>query len=760
MTFIPKCFWLPIFLIFLSLSCTKKIEEIRKIQLNDHWKFQINGQWMTASVPGTIHTDLLKNKLIEDPFWETNEDSLQWIEKENWTYRRNFTLDKKSLNYQNITLVFEGLDTYAAVFLNGQKILRADNMFRSWKTDIKTFLKEGENQLEVKFRSPIIENKEKVINYAYQLPSGNETVDIKVSPFTRKAAHQFGWDWGPRFVGCGIWRPVYIEAWNDARINFVHTQIKLLDQKRAEVNIEAEVQVSKPQRYTLAINEQTQEYDLKEGRQVLKMTYAIANPILWWPNGLGDAHLYDLEIKLLQKGQLLDKNQQKVGLRTIELINEADSIGTSFYFKVNGVPVFMKGANYIPQDIFTGNFNKEKYKNLLQKVQSANMNMLRVWGGGIYENDLFYDLCDEYGILVWQDFMFAGSLYPETPSFLENIKKEVQQNIIRLRNHPCLALWCGNNEIEVAWNNWGWQKQYGYSSEDSIAIWHNYLNIFEKIIPEQVKELDNNRAYVPTSPLSNWGTPENFNHSSMHYWGVWHGREPIENYKTNIGRFMVEYGFQSFPNMETINSFAADSSLYLDSETMKRRQKSYIGNGLINNHVKKWYGQATSFDDFVEKNQRLQAEALKMAIKSHRRHKPHCMGTLFWQLNDCWPGISWSVLDYYGREKLAMNVVKKYYQPLIAVAEEIQDSLAVFIVSDLQKKSTVQLELSIKTREGAQIWHFSKVYNLQKNSVLPAAKWSLRKILNKYPRQAVKVEVQLQSNGQEIFKDDIHLVPQ
>jgi beta-mannosidase len=288
----------------------------------------------------------------------------------------------------------------------------------------------------------------------------------------------------------------------------------------------------------------------------------------------------------------------------------------------------VKGANYIPQDVFLPRINPTQYEALISVVKDANMNMLRVWGGGVYERDLFYDLCDEKGILVWQDFMFAGSLYPDDTAFADNVKAEVIEAIKRLRGHPCLAIWCGNNEIEVAWENWGWQKQYGYSAKDSIEIWNNYKSLFHKLIPGLVSAHHPQGIYTPTSPLSNWGTAENFNHSSMHYWGVWHGREPFESFENNVGRFMVEYGFQSFPSIQTLRKVIADSSLYWDSPALVHRQKSYIAKGM------------------------------QMAIQAHVEGQPHCMGSLFWQLNDCWPGPSWSVIDYYGNKKSAYNVVK------------------------------------------------------------------------------------------------------
>jgi len=652
----------------LCLSCTEKkvTLTVEEINLNGEWEFfhDETKKWYSTTVPGIIHTDLLSNKLIDDPYWETNELQLQWIENIDWKYRKTFNITEAQLQDDHIEIVFEGLDTYADVRLNGDLIISSNNMFRAWKATIKSLLKVGENELEIQFYSPINYNKEKYSNYPYSLPSGCETLEPRVSSFTRKAAYHFGWDWSPRFVTSGIWRPIKINSWNDVRITDIYCATKSISEKAAIITTQITIESSnlEEKQYFFEINGKKHEETIKKGHSLFNYEFTIENPKLWWCNGMGEAHLNDLKIELFDEDILLDKKEIKYGIRTIELVNEKDSIGTSFYFKLNGKPVFMKGANYIPQDMFLTNVTDSQYHKLLNGVKTANMNMLRVWGGGIYENDIFYDICDEKGILVWQDFMFAGSMYPVDSAFLGNVEQEITENIIRLRNHPSIALWCGNNEIEVAWENWGWQKQYNYSPSDSTQIWNGYTDVFHDLIPALCKELDQSRNYTSSSPSSNWGTPENFNHGSMHYWGVWHGREPFENFEKNVGRFMVEYGFQSFPNMETIKTFAADSSLSLESPTMLNRQKSYIGNGLILDHIKQYYNEPSSFKEFVNLSQKTQAKGIQMAIRSHINNQPHCMGSLFWQLNDCWPGPSWSIIDYYGNHKEAYEVVKTEFE--------------------------------------------------------------------------------------------------
>lgn len=651
-------------LIVLIYGCNEQVdlEPNSKRFLHAGWEFSLEGDddWMLASVPGVVQLDLFKNDVIGDPYWQDNELKQRWIENENWIYKTQIIADAQIMSNEHVDLNFKGLDTYAKVYLNDELILEADNMFRSWSVDIKSLLNLGENELRIVFESPVSHNREIVEQYPHLLPSGNEAQDIpvKVSSFTRKAAYQFGWDWGPRFVTAGIWRPVILKTWNTARIENIFTTPSDVKTDKAIMNTVVELDVREAGFYTLEIGEELIEKELMLGFNTIEHAFVIDQPKLWWPNGAGEAHLYGQHVRLLYDNVLLDTSSVKFGVRTIELVNQPDTIGTSFYFKVNGKALFAKGANYIPQDVFLPRVQPRQYEELIVAVKEANMNMLRVWGGGIYERDLFYDLCDQHGILVWQDFMFAGSLYPNDDEFEANVAAEVIETIRRLRQHACLTLWCGNNEIEVAWKSWGWQDQYGYSETDSNAIWNNYKTMFYETIPELVEAHNPQVAYTPTSPLSNWGTAENFNHSTMHYWGVWHGKEPFESFSKNVGRFMVEYGFQSFPSIATLKMVLTDSNLSLDAPIMKHRQKSYIGNGLISKHIEQYYDTPQSFEEFVVRSQEVQARGLHMAIRSHIDAQPHCMGSLFWQLNDCWPGPSWSVIDYYGNKKQAYEAVK------------------------------------------------------------------------------------------------------
>lgn len=741
---------LPLLVLALLAGCTESVEDdVRRYPLDLSWEFSGNDtiQWSKATVPGFVHLDLLDNGVIGDPYADNNEIELQWIEEEDWQYKTVLEVGDSILEFEHIELEFKGLDTYCELILNDTSILKADNMFREWTVDVKPFLRKGTNSIKLLFTSAIHYNGDRVKNYRYELPAGNETVPLKVSPFSRKAAYHFGWDWGPRFVGCGIWRPVYLNCWNHARITDTYCSTKEIGDTSATIDVEINVEVgpNEEEDYILHIDGQERSVRLHPGLNELHFDHHVKNPQLWWPNEMGSQHMYQMNVELHSTDEVLDRHKLSYGIRSIELVNEKDSIGTSFYFLVNGEKVFVKGANYIPQDHFTTSVSRNDYRSIIKKAKDAHMNMVRVWGGGIYQNDEFYELCDSNGIMVWQDFMFAGSMYPAEELFKENVEHEVVDNIKRLRNYPSLALWCGNNEIDVAWHNWGWQNKYGYSDKDSLEIWNNYLEMFHRRIPTLVNKMTPDIPYTTTSPLSNWGTAENFNHGSMHYWGVWHGREPFENFESNVPRFMVEYGFQSFPSYSLLSDYIDQSELNLSSRTMENRQKSYIGNGLITAHSERWFGPFSGFEDYILKSQKTQALAMKMAIIEHRLGKPHCMGTMFWQLNDSWPGPSWSVLEYGGEEKLAYGEVQKWYQQVIAVCKPKGDKLQIIVVSDLQESFDGVLQLHLKTEDG-EVERLEFPFKIEKNGV--------KKVVELPISRGTATLVRVLRDGKLLFEDE------
>ena len=559
-----------IFLVFVAFNAEA---QTITLPLTKGWQFSKQGEnkWYAAQVPGTIHTDLLYNKLIPDPYYRDNEKKLQWIDKENWSYKTNFTVTPSFLRKKNVELVFDGLDTYADVYLNGQLILSADNMFRQWRIDVKKILRSG-NQLLVRFYSA----KNKVDSIAQsKLPS---VLPDNPRVYVRKAQYHFGWDWGPTFVTCGIWKNVYLEAF---------------DEKAKE----------KP----------------------------FVNP------------------------------------RKIELVQQPDSIGKTFYFKIDGKPVYMKGANYIPSEMFLPRLKKEDYRKIILAAKEANMNMLRVWGGGIYEADEFYGLCDEYGINVWQDFMFAGGMVPGDEHFFNNVREEVKYQIQRLRRHPCIVVWCGNNEVDEAWNNWGWQNQFNIHGADSVKMWNDYKRLFRDSLPAWVNEFDGTRPYTSTSPLNGWGREKSFTEGDSHYWGVWWGLQDIEVFENKTGRFVSEYGMQAMPDYSTIETFTKPQDRYLFSDVLKAHQKHPTGYQNIQSYLHRYFLDSNkvkqlSLSDYIYLTQCLQYYCLKNIIAIHRGKYPVNMGTLLWQLNDCWPVCSWSITDYSRQPKAAWYAVKEAYR--------------------------------------------------------------------------------------------------
>jgi beta-mannosidase len=658
------------FLIFISASCYS-FAHTTELSLNGKWKFRKVGdkEWLEATVPGTVHTDLLNNRRIPDPFYGTNEQILQWIEDVDWEYKTTFDCSKQFLKNENVELLFEGLDTYAKVFLNDSLILSADNMFRTWKVDCKKHLREKGNELRIVFESAVRKGKEAAKALPYTLP-GEEKV------FTRKAEYQYGWDWSPRFVTCGIWRPVKISAWNDVKIEDIQVVQDILTDSLAELHFNYEVNSMKEGEYTFSVTEpsgskQTQSTLLKKGLQIIRLKYVIKNPKRWWPNEWGDAFLYSFQCTVSGK-RALDSKTISVGLRTVELIQDKDAKGRSFYFKVNGIPIFMKGANWIPADNFLPRVTKEKYRSLLTEAKNTNMNMLRVWGGGVYEDDIFYSLCDSLGILVWQDFMFACAMYPGDSTFTSNVIHEVTDNVKRLRNYACIALWCGNNEIDEGWNNWGWQKEYNYNNEDSSKIWSDYKHLFETTLPDVVKENDS-RDYIPSSPMHGWGRKESLLEGDSHYWGIWWGDEPFEMYERKIGRFMSEYGFQGMPAINTFKKFCTNEELTLTSPTVMNHQKHPTGYKTIQDYMDSYYRKPKDFESYIYVSQVMQAEGIKTAIEAHRSTKPYCMGTLYWQYNDCWPVTSWSSMDYYQNPKALEYVVHNAYSKYVLSAQKAND---------------------------------------------------------------------------------------
>lgn len=669
------------------------------IPLTADWKFRKYGtsdSWLPAAVPGTVHTDLLQNSIIPDPFIGTNNLNLGWVDETDWEYTLDFRVNDDLLKNRHIELIFDGLDTYADVYLNGALVLKADNMFRRWTIDCSKLLTQSENNIRIVFKSALVEVRRKSKNLHYTLPGGEWAL-------VRKAPYHFGWDWGPRFVTVGIWKPVYLKIWEKASIKDIQVHTISVNKDKAALNAIISILSAEDLKTTVSISYGSKKIsdikvDLKKGENRIPIPFEIRSPKLWWCNGSGEQHLYKLDFTV--KGSNLKISKAiSYGIRTVNLVQESDSIGKSFLFKVNGVPVFMKGANIIPRHSFIPSASESDLRKLMKSAASSGVNMLRVWGGGVYEDDLFYHLCDSLGILVWQDFMFAGSMYPGDSAFLNNVKEEVIQQVSRLRNHPSIALWCGNNEVDEAWHNWGWQKQYNMSKADSAKIWQDYLNLFQKLIPDEISKEDSERPYWSSSPKNGWGRKQSMTEGDSHYWGIWWGFEPFSVYKTKVPRFMSEYGFQGFPNSKTVFSFSKDG-IKPDSLELLAHQKHPVGYQTINKYSQQEGFYPKSLDENIYLSQVVQSIGYRTAIESHRLAKPRCMGTLYWQLNDCWPVVSWSSIDFYGRWKAVQYTIRNAYKPILISSQIIENRVEVRAVSDYQQPTDGLLKVFVYSLNG------------------------------------------------------------
>ncbi|WP_297089222.1 glycoside hydrolase family 2 protein [uncultured Draconibacterium sp.] len=765
-------------LLILAACTTNQAEPNLMIQkeINTNWTFNQVGQneWLPATVPGTVHTDLLANKKIEDPFYRLNEHDLQWIDKEDWEYKTTLTVEAALLKMDRVELDFKGLDTYADVMLNGQQIASTDNMFREYTINAKKVLKPGDNELHIVFRSPITEGIKKYDAQGYVIPvSDNDLAKIgqvegdkQVSIYTRKAGYHFGWDWGPRLVTSGIWRPVFLNAWDEAKIENLQIVQQEVSEEKASFTAIFEVDAAKKGKAQISIKNDdlqlaSKAINLVEGIKTYSVDFEIENPKLWWTIGLGEPHLYNIEGTLLADERTSTKNT-RIGIRTLELVREKDKHGTSFYFKLNGHPVFMKGANYIPNDVFLPRVTEENYRTVVETAKNSNNNMLRIWGGGIYENDLFYELCDEAGILIWQDFMFACAMFPGDEAFLDNVRHEAIDNVKRLRNHPSIAMWCGNNEILAAWKGWGWENaERAKSEENADKIWQAYVDIFHKTLPDVVKEFDPQRSYWASSPSSGMGVPADLVNGDEHYWGVWWGKEPFETYATHLPRFMSEYGFQSFPEIASVRKYATPEDYDIFSEVMKSHQRSSIGNGTIEYYMLKEYKKPKDFESFLYVNHVLQAEGIKFGLEGHRRAMPFCMGSLYWQINDCWPVASWSSTDYYQKWKALQYYVKKGFSQVLVSPYEEGIKYKVGIVNDRLEPLHAELRMRMVDFSGQVIWEEAHLVDIPANSSDDYFDVNKNEWRYKYRKQLKNVvfTAELISNGQIISKNNYYFLP-
>ena len=752
--------------VFLFYNCSNQTNNA--VEISENWEFKnnVDSLWFEASVPGDVHTDLLNNELIKDPFYRLNEHDVQWIDKTDWEYKTEFELSKNDINSDFIGLELQGIDTYSSIYLNDSLIATTDNMFVGKTVDIKKYSKVGKNKLYVKLFSPI--NKGVILHdsLGYDISSfnANDLAEIgkvegnkRVSVFTRKAPYHYGWDWGPRLVTSGIWQPINLKTWNYFNIQDLYIRQKSLNENAnlvAEIELESSLEIDEMISEIYVNNKKisTDFVYVNQGTNKIEIPFTIKDYELWWPNGMGNQTMYEIKVKLKSKNNYTTSSK-RIGLREINLVTSADSIGNNFYFEVNKKPVFMKGVNYIPQDIFLNRVSDDKYEELLQAAVDANMNMIRVWGGGIYEKEIFYNLCDEKGLLVWQDFMFACAMYPGDDDFLKSVEQEAEYNVKRLRGHPSIALWCGNNEVRSAWKNWGWEKDVIENQSPEIAskISKAYDDIFHKILPKVVKKFDNSTAYWPSSPGSNsFGGTESYTSGDAHYWGVWWGKEDFESYNKKVPRFMSEYGFQSFPEFSSVDKYTNETDYNIYSEVMKSHQRSSIGNSTIEDYMFRDYNKPNSFAGYLYVSQILQAYGVSIGMESHRRNKGYSMGSLYWQLNDCWPVASWSSIDYYGKWKALHYSTKKAFQPILISFYKTENQLELHVISDLYEAQEVSLNLTILSLDGEILFQKNKDYILDPDSTIKVESLDVDWLNNNFDINNSLVSASLFKNEKEI----------
>lgn len=637
-----------------------------QVNLGGAWRMREadSETWHSAHVPGSVYADLMADGTMPDPFWRENElDAFERMKKD-YVYQRTFTVSEAQLAHAHVELVCEGLDTLAHVSLNGREIAFADNMHITWVWDVKEQLHAGENTLEIRFDSPILYCAKK----AEEAPGWESSDATPGFRHLRKAHCMFGWDWGPRLPDAGIWRPIFLRTWDTARLE---NALMLQAHHDGVVDVTIRPEIAGESAWSAEITAPDGEVLTLPETMAAEQVIAIQNPQLWWPNGLGKQPLYRVTVRLATG----DTRMWRIGLRTMTVSREKDEWGEEFCHVVNGMKVFAMGADYIPEDNILARVTPERTRRLLEDCKAANFNAIRVWGGGYYPDDAFYDICDELGLLVWQDLMYACAFYDLTPDFERSIRVETHQNVARLRHHASLALICGNNEMEmfmagansalINHRTWEFVPTYPHHITD-------YVKMFEYILPAIVKETAPQTYWWPASPSSggNFDAPNDENRGDNHYWDVWHGEKPFTEYRKFFFRYASEFGFQSLPCLKSVKQFTLPDDRNIFSRVMERHQRNQAANGKILSYLSQTFRYPNSFDDLLYASQLMQAEAIRYGVEHWRRNRGRCMGAIIWQLNDIWPVASWASIDYYGRWKALHYAAKRFFAPVMISAEE------------------------------------------------------------------------------------------
>ena len=729
----------------------------------------LNGTWQLSAghrslesvdmqIPGTVLSGLLAAGKIKDPFYRTNEDATRALFWKDYVFTRTFDVDEELLAQQHIVLVCEGLDTLAEISINGTFLAKTDNMHRTWKFQAKKLLHPGKNEIQIVFRSVLrfIEDypyeAHKKINY---IPCGS----MKGNQLLRKAHSMFGWDWGPQTIDAGIFRDIYLQGYSHARIE----DIRIHQQHAKNVSVQTSITLSESvpgQKLCVELSEDGADKPLQtklcktNADGVAAVDFVIENPKLWWPNDYGDQPLYIVRTTLLDEdGTSLESITRRIGLRTLTISQEKDEWGNEFAFCVNGVKIFTRGGNYIPDDCLYTRITEKKLDYILESCRRAHFNCVRVWGGGYYPSDAFYDLCDEKGLIVWQDLMYACNVYDVTDAFAENCRQETYDNLRRLRHHASLGLWCGNNEIESAWDHWGdFQKETPYLRAD-------YIRLFEEVLPKAVQEADGETFYWHSSPSSGgcFDNPDDANRGDTHYWDVWHGQKPFTDYRKYFFRFCSEFGFQSFPCAKTVNSFTLEDDRNIFSRVMESHQKNDAANGKMLYYLSENLRYPKDLTHLLYASQVLQGMAIKYGVDHWRRNRGRCMGTLYWQINDDWPAPSWSSIDYFGRWKALHYMAQKFYAPH-AVSMTLEDHRChVYFSNESFETTEYSLTLSIRDLSGNVLETYetkgnSPAFSAIETAVVDICSWEDQK-------DDVFLEAVIHTKDQKVLKDVETLVP-
>ena len=726
--------------LLLFSACSKKQNTSQS--LNHRWRLTTDTLSidLQVDIPSEAHADLYAAGLIPHPYGEGDEEQqLQWIPQHRWDYFLNFDVENDVFQKDNIDLIFNGLDTYADVWLNGEKILHSDNMFVRYEKEVKNLLKKRDNELKVHFYPFDAQRDSLIETYCLRFPEKYAVM--------RKAAYQNGWDWAPRYLNIGIWKNVELLGWNDFKIENIAFLTKNVTDESAEMiaNIAITNDFESVLRFDVFCNEEklAEKTISDKFKGLISIPFTLENAELWWPNEMGEQKMTEFEVRVYKNNKLVDTQKVTTGIRKIELIEEPDSIGCAMYFKVNGKKVYIKGANYVPEEMIETWMSKEKTLKLLAECVPAHFNMLRVWGGGIYPPDYFFDICDSLGIMVWQDFMFAGTTYPYSDEFLNNVKEEAIQQVVHYQNHPSLALWCGNNEVSEGYVNWGWQQSMGWNDDDYAEMKHGMDTLFVDIFSEVVDTYDGTRSYWASSPKNGWGKPESLTEGDVHYWGVWWGEQPYEMYLEKVGRFNSEFGYQAYPNIET------------------KHQKHPRGEELIEKAIKEYVcndAARHNHDDYVYYSQLSQAYGVGLAIEAQRAAKPRSWGSLYWQLNDAWPVISWSSIDYAGNKKILHEKLKELYSPiLIGVLPTTDGNFTVYAVSDLYREINANIFLNVQNFDGQTLKSYSEKVQIPENGCIHLT-LDVNDFVKEFKKNEIYIEMQLVEDDEIISTRKQYLV--